>query len=803
MILIVRIDSSVSIRYYLFKVNLLVSKLLFGFLLSILLLWPISAQAFTTPPVYEITPGIGLSPALKGLTFFFKDFSLEYNGGKIILSSKPDGTGATVVDDAIEITVTRPDGTKVRYTYDYSGGCGFNQLFPQNPVDINNYFQPGVNSVRARLYDICGIDKYASSLYLVTGLSEIPETPPQPFLDLPWDYGNKNFKQVVYDPNSWFDHKYPLQNFECCIQSIVDYTGQLKSLPYKSHSGYDYGIRHGIGKDTLVLAAAAGTATFLPEAITKGAGNMIKIDHINGYQTWYGHLRKEETDTPADHQLIVYEVGKSEKVTKGQKIGLVGLSGKSTGYHIHFSVFKDINNNGSFADDGLLGLMDPLGWEGDYTDPWEEYSQGDKRGAKSYKLFTELTPPTTQQLPPPGGTITKEEFTLNVPNNAAGENLLYKIDFGPFEKAGETIKSIVPTIFLFATNNLGQIITNFNNPLLLLYDYSKADLSNINEDSLSFYYFNEETSSWEKILSSLDKADKTISANTTHFSQFAIMGELLDSTPATTSAQIAGTRGNDNWYLSDVSVNLVAQDNPGGKGVNYTVYSLDGENWKEYSQPLVFNTERLHKISFLTHDLAGNEEPIKTVEFSIDKTLPAITAQATVNGETYLPNSWVNQDVMVTFSCTDDHSGVESFSDPIILTTEGEDQAAKGVCTDKAGNTSEFKFSGINIDKTAPIINLSTDPDILWPPNNKLVDVKLSGEILETNLHLSNFSLEDEYDQIEPDISDLNQTIKLEASRKGSDKDGRVYTLKAKAQDLAGNSSEKIVTIIVPHDKRK
>ena len=453
-----------------------------------------------------------------------------------------------------------------------------------------------------------------------TGPTEIV---PQPFLDLPWDItsSGKKFKDIVFDPNSWFDHKYPLQDYRCCIKEAINFKGQSGRF-YKSHSGYDYASRHGAGKDTPVLAAAAGTATFFPEAITGGAGNTIKIDHGNGYQTWYEHLRKNTSDRPEDHQLVVYEPGKAEKVIQGQKIGLVGLSGNTTGYHIHLSVFKDINNNGDFSDDYPFGLVDPLGWEGDYTDPWEEYSLNGKNGAKSYKLFTGLTQPKTQQITPSGGNVINDQFTLTLPDNATNDTLTYKIEEGPFEKASEVIKSVAPSLFLSATNNLGLLVTNFNNPLNLLYDYSNTNLDNIKEETLSFYYFNKQTDLWEKISSSLNMEDKTISSQTTHFSQFAIMGELLDSTPPETLALLSGTKGNENWYLSDVIVSLEATDNSDGKGVSYSVYSLDGEHWNEYSQPLSFTSEGKHKLYFLSHDNAGNEESIRTVEFSIDKTPP-------------------------------------------------------------------------------------------------------------------------------------------------------------------------------------
>ena len=54
-------------------------------------------------------------------------------------------------------------------------------------------------------------------------------------------------------------------------------------------------------------------------------GNCIKIRHKYGYQTLYGHLKK-----------IVAEVG--DKVRKGDVIGTMGSSGRSSGVHLHYGI---------------------------------------------------------------------------------------------------------------------------------------------------------------------------------------------------------------------------------------------------------------------------------------------------------------------------------------------------------------------------------------------------------------------------------------------------------------------------------
>ena len=59
-------------------------------------------------------------------------------------------------------------------------------------------------------------------------------------------------------------------------------------------------------------------------------GNMVKIDHNNGYQTRYLHLA---------YGTVKVSVG--QKVSKGQVLGYMGNTGNSFGGHLHFEVMKD------------------------------------------------------------------------------------------------------------------------------------------------------------------------------------------------------------------------------------------------------------------------------------------------------------------------------------------------------------------------------------------------------------------------------------------------------------------------------
>ena len=90
----------------------------------------------------------------------------------------------------------------------------------------------------------------------------------------------------------------------------------------RMHSGID--IAKASGSD--IAAADGGTVSFSGSHATYG--NMVDIDHGNGYKTRYAHSSK----------LLV---SNGEKVYKGQVIAKVGSTGRSTGPHLHFEVIKN------------------------------------------------------------------------------------------------------------------------------------------------------------------------------------------------------------------------------------------------------------------------------------------------------------------------------------------------------------------------------------------------------------------------------------------------------------------------------
>lgn len=94
------------------------------------------------------------------------------------------------------------------------------------------------------------------------------------------------------------------------------------------HAGID--IAGAMGSD--ILAADGGTVVYAGYN-ANGYGNLVKIDHGNGTQTWYAH----------NSELLV---SAGDKVYQGQPIAKLGNTGRSTGPHCHF----EVRINGSAVD---------------------------------------------------------------------------------------------------------------------------------------------------------------------------------------------------------------------------------------------------------------------------------------------------------------------------------------------------------------------------------------------------------------------------------------------------------------------
>ena len=104
--------------------------------------------------------------------------------------------------------------------------------------------------------------------------------------------------------------------------SVGDKINPFYKVPMK-HNGLDMISPAG----EPVYAVADGVVKEVVKS-RKGLGNVVTIDHSNGYVTRYAHLSDIETR-------------KGRKVRKGARIGYVGVSGNSFAPHLHYEVLRD------------------------------------------------------------------------------------------------------------------------------------------------------------------------------------------------------------------------------------------------------------------------------------------------------------------------------------------------------------------------------------------------------------------------------------------------------------------------------
>lgn len=188
----------------------------------------------------------------------------------------------------------------------YKAEVSFDTMFQKDNTMYKNQSKlikdgvPGKKEVTAVVKSYNGIDvstDIKSEKVLVEPVSKIVAV------------GTKSLPRTV--ASGFF--RYPLRGY------ITSRYGQRWG---RLHTGVDIAAPTG----SPIYAADGGTVIF--SGWESGYGYLIKIDHKNGYVTYYGHASK----------LLVKS---GDKVYKGQEVALVGSTGHTTGPHLHFEVRKN------------------------------------------------------------------------------------------------------------------------------------------------------------------------------------------------------------------------------------------------------------------------------------------------------------------------------------------------------------------------------------------------------------------------------------------------------------------------------
>lgn len=434
---------------------------------------------------------------------------------------------------------------------------------------------------------------------LGSGLYRGTIQPQQPevfqFLETPWD--NKSETEFIDKITSFFDHEYPLLGYTRHLETgettntTLNYLGIKETQPtmyYSSHDGIDYALTFG----TQIKAPADGVARYY---YCTDCGHTIKINHQNGYVSIYMHLQDKDLITKST-------VGVAVKA--GNVIGRVGMTGRTTGPHLHFAIQKDTN-------DWPNNKLDPFGWQADeLKDPWENYfwqdSLGQHFGSKSLYLWKSNSG-LQERVAYNVNTIILDNKTVKMSQSSPWTIILRNYVLPKLPEVQKGLKYIQNTsILAHAIDIVGGGIQNLDQNVDIEIAFDPTTFSNIKLDSLKIYYWNTFTNLWESIPTIVDLVSNKIIGTTNHFSQFAVFGEQIDITAPTTSILI------EDANTTLVTVTLTSNED------GQIMYSLNNsETWEEYVTPIIIGKAGTTTILYKSVDPYGNIEETKETTFSV------------------------------------------------------------------------------------------------------------------------------------------------------------------------------------------
>jgi ABC-type transport system substrate-binding protein len=279
-----------------------------------------------------------------------------------------------------------------------------------------------------------------------------------------------------------------------------------------------------------------------------------------------------------------------------------------------------------------------------------------------------------------------------------------------------------------------------------------------------------------------NSSDKVGNSEITHTFLFGI-----DTLAPTTTVRVTGTRGSNGWYVSNVTVDLVAID--AESGVASVSYEVDGGTWQTYQRPLVLG-DGTHTLAYMALDVAGNVEGAGSVGVNVD-TIPPKT-HVTLSGVSGL-NGWYASAVALSLDAIDPTSGVDSLSYQLNgggwLRYSGPLNLGDGTFTvsyraaDVAGNTEAVQSVSVKIDMTPPELQFVTPAATL---TNSLL--RLSWIAVDNGSGIAGYSIRVD----EGGFQDVGRNTSVDLRLA----DGQ-HVIEVRAIDGAGNVVTKELTVMV------
>ncbi|WJH32763.1 polysaccharide lyase beta-sandwich domain-containing protein [Paenibacillus sp. CC-CFT747] len=237
-----------------------------------------------------------------------------------------------------------------------------------------------------------------------------------------------------------------------------------------------------------------------------------------------------------------------------------------------------------------------------------------------------------------------------------------------------------------------------------------------------------------------------------------------DSVPPVTTVQMTGERGSDNWYVTPVSVGLMAKDE--ASGVDYTEYRLDGSEWTRYEDAVTVEADGAHTLDYRSIDKAGNVEAERQEAFRMDRTAPVIDLASVKDSYNE------GESLTVTHAAYDAVSGLQSVlvqlngrdimqDTPVLLTKPGLNEI-RITAADAAGHTitqtKSFEVWVLGTASATPetitinngVFTIRVDlPDVYKGTGVKTEDIRVNGSVIPESV------------KVKEDADHLELTLKI------------------------------------------